>query len=286
MAERASPTAAAWAKQGQCDPTLGSSPTGDATTSAVLEAMSAVLEATRALLWIKTPADAAAAARDLVEVLGGRIIPTVAATGDALPVDVSFGVGEPVLPAAPRSGVARMLLERHLPTFVRDAQRALELLDHPSRLAEDAAVDSLTGLANRRMLGRALGRLGPDDTVIMIDLDHFKAVNDSLGHHQGDIVLRLLGRTLTATVRAADRAGRYGGEEFVVILYEDDADVFLTRLRSEWEKVRPHPVTFSAGVASARPDPKKALEAADRAMYRAKQLGRNRWESATKEDYQ
>jgi len=52
-----------------------------------------------------------------------------------------------------------MLLERHLPAFVRDAQRALEVLDHPSRLARDAAIDSLTGLANRRTLGRVLGRL-------------------------------------------------------------------------------------------------------------------------------
>jgi diguanylate cyclase (GGDEF)-like protein len=201
----------------------------------------------------------AAVARDLVEILGGRIIPALTSTGDALPVDVSFGVGEPALPAAPRAEVARMLLERHLPAFVRDAHRALELVSHPARLAEDAAVDSLTGLANRRMLGRALGRLQPEDTVIMIDLDHFKAVNDSLGHHEGD---RVLGLTLTSTLRATDRAGRYGGEEFVVILSEDGAERFLTRLRTEWVKTRPHPITFSAGVASARPDPRKAFDAA------------------------
>jgi diguanylate cyclase (GGDEF)-like protein len=287
LAERAKPTAAAGEKPGEPDRAPRSSQTDTTSGSTVLDAMSAVLGATRALLWVKAPADAAAVARDLVEVLGGRVIPAAEATGDALPVDLSFGVGQPVLPSAPRSGVARMLLERHLPTFVRDAQRALELVDQSSRLAEDAAIDSLTGLANRRMLGRALGRLGPDNTVIMIDLDHFKAVNDSLGHDQGDKVLRLLGRTLIATVRAADRAGRYGGEEFVVILDEgDDADVFLARLRREWEKARPLPVTFSAGVAPARPDPKKALVAADRAMYRAKQLGRNRWQRATMEDYQ
>ena len=123
-----------------------------------------------------------------------------------------------------------MLLERHLPAFVRDAQRALELLDRPSRLAQDASVDALTGLANRRTLGRALGRLRPEDTVVMIDLDHFKAINDSLGHTEGDKVLRLFGHTLAATVRAADQVGRYGGEEFVVILPESGAERFLARL--------------------------------------------------------
>ena len=248
-------------------------------------ALSVVLDATRALLWIETAADASAVARDLVEDLGGVIVAALTATGDAFPVDVSFGVGEPVLPAAPRSSVARMLLERHLPIFVRDAQRALELADQTSRLTVDASVDSLTGLANRRMLSRALGRLRPGDNVIMIDLDHFKAMNDTLGHQEGDRVLRILGQTLAANVRAADRVGRYGGEEFVVVASESQPEPFLIRLRLEWEKTRPYPITFSAGIAPARPDPRRALEAADRAMYRAKASGRDQWQWATKEDY-
>ena len=248
-------------------------------------ALSAVLDATRALLWIESPAAVALIARNLVRVLGGRVVPAADSTADALPVDVSFGVGEPVLPAAAPTGVARMLLERHLPAFVRDAQRALELLDRPSRLAQDASIDALTGLANRRTLGRALGRLRPEDTVVMIDLDHFKAINDSLGHNEGDKVLRLFGHTLAATVRATDQVGRYGGEEFVVILPENGAERFLARLRIEWMRARPYPVTFSAGLASAGPEPRKALPAADRALYRAKQSGRNRWTRAVEEDY-
>lgn len=248
-------------------------------------ALSVVLNATRALLWIETAGDASAVARDLVEDLGGVTVAAVASTDDALPVDLSFGVGEPVLPAAPRSSVARMLLERHLPIFVRDAQRALELADQTSRLTVDASIDSLTGLANRRMLSRALGRLRPGDTVIMIDLDHFKAINDTVGHQEGDRVLRILGQTLAAYVRARDRVGRYGGEEFVVIASESRPEAFLTRLRLEWEKARPYPITFSAGIAPARPDPRRALDAADRAMYRAKASGRDQWQWATKEDY-
>jgi diguanylate cyclase (GGDEF)-like protein len=248
-------------------------------------ALSVVLNATRALLWIETAADASAVARELVEDLGGVTVAALASTDDALPVDLSFGVGEPVLPAAPRSSVARMLLERHLPIFVRDAQRALELADQTSRLTVDASIDSLTGLANRRMLSRALGRLRPGDTVIMIDLDHFKAINDTVGHQEGDRVLRILGQTLAAYVRARDRVGRYGGEEFVVIASESRPEPFLTRLRLEWEKARPYPITFSAGIAPARPDPRRALDAADRAMYRAKASGRDQWQWATKEDY-
>jgi diguanylate cyclase (GGDEF)-like protein len=249
-------------------------------------ALSAVLSATRALLWIQTPADVAAVARDLVSVLGGRVVPARLAAGDAVPVDLSFGAGEPVVPAVPGTGNARVLLERHLPAFVRDAQRVLELLDHPSRLVHEATIDALTGLANRRTLGRVFGRLQPRDTVIMIDLDHYKAVNDSVGHSEGDNVLRLFGRALAAIKRAAEHVGRYGGEEFVVILGDEGAERFLDRLQAEWIKTRPYPITFSAGVASAHPDPGKALDAADRAMYRAKQAGRNRWERAVAEDYQ
>ncbi|MGO9216674.1 MAG: GGDEF domain-containing protein [Streptosporangiaceae bacterium] len=248
-------------------------------------ALSVVLNATRALLWIETAADASAVARDLVEDLGGVTVAVLASTDDALPVDLSFGVDEPVLPAAPRLSVARMLLERHLPIFVRDAQRALELADQASRLTADASIDSLTGLANRRMLSRALGRLRPGDTVIMIDLDHFKAINDTVGHQEGDRVLRILGQTLAAYVRATDRVGRYGGEEFVVIASESRPEPFLARFRLEWEKARPYPITFSAGIAPAHPDPRRALDAADRAMYRAKASGRDQWQWATKEDY-
>jgi len=281
VTEPACPTAAAEKYEGSMRGPPALPPDGPPADAA----LSAVLDATRALLWIETPAAVPAMARDLVERLGGRVVAAAAATGDALPVDVSFGLGEPVLPTAPQAGVPRMLLERHLPAFVRDAQRALELLDRPSRLAQDASIDPLTGLANRRTLGRALGRLRPEDTVVMIDLDHFKAVNDSLGHREGDNVLRLFGRTLAGTVRAAEQVGRYGGDEFVVILAGDGAERFLARLRIEWMRARPCPVTFSAGLAAGRPDPRKALHAADLALYRAKQEGRNRWVRAIEEDY-
>ncbi len=248
-------------------------------------ALRADLHATRALLWVETPADVAAVVLELVHALGGDVVAASTAGGDALPVDISFGVGEPILPTAPAGGVSHLLLERYLPGTVRDAHRALELAERSSRLAEDAAIDPLTGLSNRRMMGRVLGRLGPGNTVIMIDLDHLKAVNDTLGHAEGDRVLRTLGKTLGACVRAADRVGRYGGDEFVVVLSSTEADDFLDRLRAAWADARPHPITFSAGVAQGGPDPVRALAAADGAMYRAKRGGRDQWQRAASDDY-
>lgn len=245
----------------------------------------ALLEATRGLLWIATGSDAAVLAAELIVALGGTTVSADIAGSDAIPVDLSFGDGHPILPVAPRGSAARLRLERHLPRFARDAQRAVELAERTSRLAEDASIDALTGLANKRFLGRALGRLTTEDTVIVIDLDHFKAVNDRLGHPAGDLVLRAMGRTIAATLRPGDQAGRYGGEEFVVIIAAVGAEAFIRRLQTAWVAARPYPTTFSAGVAPAATDPTRALEAADRAMYRAKEAGRDQWQWATDRDY-
>jgi diguanylate cyclase (GGDEF)-like protein len=248
-------------------------------------ALEVILEATRALLWISTRADARAIAGDVVSSLGGEMVPAGTADGDALPIDLSFGEGEPVVPRAPRLSVARLLMERHLPSLVEDIRRAVELGTLADRLVEDATIDSLTGLPNRRMLGRAIGRLTQGDVVIMVDLDHFKAVNDDLGHKVGDRVLQAVGQALRSTVRERDAVGRYGGEEFMVILRDGtDPEAFLERLRSTWVQVRPRPVTFSAGLARVVDDTTDAVQAADRALYQAKDEGRDRWAWAPEDD--
>ena len=245
-----------------------------------------LLEATRALLWIESAADARRVAVETVTALGGQIVPVRGAGRDAIPADLSFGEGEPLLASAPEGSESRRLLERHLPTLLLDIRRAVEVGSQAGRLADDASIDSLTRLPNRRMLGRALGRLRTGDVVIMIDLDHFKRVNDTLGHDAGDLVLKALGATLLANVRERDSAGRFGGEEFVIILRDDsDADSFLERLRAEWHQVRPHPLNFSAGIARVREGGAHALRAADRAFYRAKHTGRNRSVWATDDDF-
>jgi GGDEF domain-containing protein/heme-degrading monooxygenase HmoA len=109
-------------------------------------------------------------------------------------------------------------------------------------LAGGASIDALTGLADRRVLGRAFGRLDEGDTVIMIDLDHNKATDDRLCHHGGDRVLRRLGQALMGTARAGDIVGRYGGDQFAVVLRAGaDPEAFLERLRLTWEAAPPQP---------------------------------------------
>jgi GAF domain-containing protein len=113
----------------------------------------AVLDATRQLLGITTPAQAADVARNLITVLGGKIVPAAGAPGcDALPVDVSFGQGAPLVPLAPPLSVARLLLERHLPSFMVNAQRALARVDKLSRLAERGEAPSGSDLRARTVV--------------------------------------------------------------------------------------------------------------------------------------
>src|SRR5450432_1530292 len=170
---------------------------------------SAVHEATRSLFRVRAGGDARHVAEQLVRELGGWLVSAGTDDPCVIPVDLSFGDGEPLLPAAPPGSTARELLERHLPPFLLDARHVLELSGRNERLAESASTDLLTGLPNRRMLDRALGRLAADDTVILLDLDHFKWINDNFGHASGDQVLRVFGRVLRGAVRERDTAGRF-----------------------------------------------------------------------------
>ncbi|MEO5837835.1 MAG: diguanylate cyclase [Acidimicrobiales bacterium] len=241
-----------------------------------------VLEATRSLLRLQTVADARRVAEGLVRGLGGTLVATAADSAGVLPTDISFGDGDPLLPAALPGSAARALLVRYLDPFLLDARQALQLSGRTERLAESASTDVLTGLPNRRMLERALGRLTDDDTVIMLDLDHFKRINDELGHAAGDEVLRAFGKVLRANVRGRDVVGRFGGEEFVIVLAPPSgADAVLTRLRAEWLIHRPHPITFSAGIARSVGDADQTVRLADEALYKAKDAGRDQWGWAT-----
>jgi diguanylate cyclase (GGDEF)-like protein len=157
-----------------------------------------------------------------------------------------------------------------------------------------AGTDELTGLSNRRrffalaqhqfMLAR---RHAYRLCVIMFDIDHFKKVNDTYGHAMGDRVLRKVARTCEGSVRATDLMGRYGGEEFVVLLHETDAAgarVAAERMRASVEALvfeTPQGtlrVTISLGVAESAPGRELDAEIAraDAALYQAKGQGRNR----------
>jgi diguanylate cyclase len=172
-------------------------------------------------------------------------------------------------------------------------KRGNELKKAHARIEELAQVDELTGLLNRRYIMRSLNeelaraqRVGIPCAVAIIDLDFFKRINDQFGHPVGDEVLRTFAITLSANVRAIDRFGRYGGEEFLLILPDtpcDQAVRTLDRLRSivsevDWTTLSGMMnVTMSAGVSEVRREDsaEDILARADAALYRAKDAGRN-----------
>ncbi|PTN37899.1 diguanylate cyclase [Desulfonatronum sp. SC1] len=165
-----------------------------------------------------------------------------------------------------------------------------------------ALVDGLTGIANRRSFDQALeqewkraARSGRDISVIMLDIDHFKAYNDNYGHGAGDDCLQRVAKALRSAVyRPSDLIARYGGEEFVALLPETDSHgaarlaetlrltVANLALPHAYSPIVEH-ITVSVGHATRRAvqdqSPQDILKAADQALYKAKEAGRNRvWE--------
>lgn len=174
-------------------------------------------------------------------------------------------------------------------------QQLEEINGLQSQLREQAYRDPLTGLYNRRYFDPSLlrelarcAREGQPLSLVMIDLDHFKQINDGYGHQAGDEVLRVLSRLLQQQVRASDIACRFGGEEFLVLLPSATPQVAGERV-DEWRRAfaacavksgeREVHATLSAGVAGFPVHaltPEELLRRADAALYRAKTSGRNR----------
>ncbi len=145
--------------------------------------------------------------------------------------------------------------------------------------AESSMRDPLTGLGNRRQIDATLAKLLPNDAVLMIDLDRFKSVNDTDGHAAGDVLLAKLGGFLKEQMRAEDSAGRYGGEEFLIVLKAigDDARPAAERIAQAWRDTKPR-TTMSIGVAVHRfgAAAEDTVKCADAALYEAKHTGRDR----------
>ncbi len=173
-------------------------------------------------------------------------------------------------------------------SFLLDAARLfsqhigtrLEQLRVIDALTDAATHDALTGLGNRRAAQASIQILQPGDAVFILDLDHFKAVNDSLGHQAGDQVLTQLGDHLRAFTRPTDTVARYGGEEFLLISRAttlEDARQISDRLLDGWRAQRPL-VTFSIGYTTHTNNdpPELTIEHADTALYQAKRDGRDR----------
>ena len=173
-------------------------------------------------------------------------------------------------------------------------KRGNELKAAHARIEELAQLDELTGLLNRRYIMRSLNeeidraqRTCAACSIAIIDLDFFKRINDQFGHPVGDEVLRTFATTLFASLRTTDKVGRYGGEEFLMILPDTAKDAALgtiNRLRAivsqvEWAGISSIiNLTMSAGISEIREEDTAAdiLARADAALYNAKNAGRNR----------
>jgi diguanylate cyclase (GGDEF)-like protein len=217
-------------------------------------------------------------------------VPSIAAMG------VRTGVATPVwvqgkLEAALIAGTTRVLPSRSedVEAFELLAVQAGRALENALRyeeerrarevLAEVSMRDELTGVGNRRHAAILLESLRPGDAVVLIDLDHFKAVNDSDGHAAGDAVLIALADHLCRSLRDADLIARYGGEEFICVLRDAGLHALhaAERLIEEWRRQQPR-TTYSAGVAVHQTNAHHSvtLAHADAALYAAKRMGRDR----------
>jgi diguanylate cyclase (GGDEF)-like protein len=187
-------------------------------------------------------------------------------------------------------------LEARIRTGRRIVELHGQLITAREALREQATTDPLTGIANRRTILETLGkelercrRSAASCALVFVDLDHFKQINDTHGHPVGDEVLRQTAATMRASVRPYDLVGRYGGEEFVVVLPGCDA----AGARAAGERLRAAVAAASIGVGEARLrvtcslgiavgdsaagwDRDRILHAADAALYRAKRAGRDR----------
>jgi diguanylate cyclase (GGDEF)-like protein len=218
-------------------------------------------------------------------------LPATSTSGGVTPLQVDLNNLFMILVVLP----ALALVAAGLSTLRRKlGEQRAALAQALSEVERLAVSDVLTGLPNRRAMLEALARSATHSRrgimpfcVAMLDLDHFKHINDTLGHATGDIVLKRFADTMTLTLREGDVFGRWGGEEFLLLLPGatlQTAQMVLARMQVKARDIiLPNlQVTFSAGIATDnRGEPTDALLArADAALYRAKNSGRNRIASA------
>jgi diguanylate cyclase (GGDEF)-like protein len=226
-----------------------------------------------------------------------REIPIVFLTADQNPDNLAKA-----LDAGASDYISKPFNEIELEARVRVVLRTKQMID---LLRKRARIDAVTGLDNRAAMDDKLvasastfHRTGDPVALLMIDLDHFKDINDTYGHGVGDDVLRRVGASIRAGCRPYDTACRFGGDEFGVILPKTDtacAEQIAERILKVIQKIRIRSggdeikIACSGGLASSTElpsdfEPSDLLKAADEALYKAKSEGRNRLAIATPRD--
>jgi len=230
---------------------------------------------------------------------GLQLIRAAVASGCRIPiVFLTAETAERVDVAAMEAGALDYLVKGEITprSMERSLRYALKLGDTLEALRRLATRDQLTGLLNRREFDRIIAeeeervrRFGHSLALVMVDVDHFKSVNDTYGHPVGDAVLREVARRVAALPRSVDRVVRFGGEEFALVLMQTDRVSAMEVARRVCAIVERDPVivsdtvalnvTVSTGVAVLPEDGKSGsalIVAADKALYTAKARGRNR----------
>lgn len=256
-----------------------------ATPPTETQALRSAYVAAREIMRARTVEEAQQAVLTLCRALGARHTDDLEGHPGAIPLDLALDDRGPVLPVSDDPAVTT-LLTRYLVPAVADARLVAQRSLSSERLVTEATQDPLTGLWNRRSIEFAINRAEAGDCIAMIDIDHFKRVNDNGGHDAGDAVLVTFASYLRGAVRSQDIVGRLGGEEFVIVLPDTrlvEACTTLRRVHQRWQDMAIIHVTFSVGVAPVEADFRSpetpgqlALKAADALMYRVKATGRNR----------
>ena len=199
-------------------------------------------------------------------------------------------IASDMVTAAITANTQNQKLQQHLNTAQREAEQLRAELEAQRR---EAMIDPLTGLFNRRAMEHHMQNIWAEDdglSVLVMDIDHFKRINDTYGHAIGDVVIRNVADTVRKCIRGEDIAIRFGGEEFLVLLPNTDLEGAVTvaetirkriealRLVRKQDNFSLDPFTISLGVARRRQDDNRdsLFERADKALYHSKSSGRNK----------
>ena len=236
----------------------------------------------------------------LAEISEKRMAPVVMLTGSGSEEVAVQALQEGAVGYLPKGSLSKEKLVEAIDAALEKWRLMQQSRANQDELERLANFDSLTGLHNRRAILHRLDehikqvrRYEGELSLIMLDIDYFKKVNDQYGHLIGDEVLENVAVLMQQNVRNTDSVGRYGGEEFIIVLSETDlssALIVAERLRNAIEAAEMRDsegnmfgITVSQGVSSYKPgeDKQSLISRADDALYRAKQNGRNRVETST-----
>lgn len=236
----------------------------------------------------------------LAEIVEYQQAPVVMLTGAGSEEIAVQAIQQGAVGYLPKAGLSREKLMNTIDAALGKWRQLQQSQANQEELERLASVDSLTGLSNRRTVLQKLDgeikrarRYKEKVSLMMLDIDHFKKVNDQYGHLTGDEVLREVGKVMQQSIRDTDTAGRYGGEEFLIILPRTNPASALdmaervrkTTAAAEMKDSAGNVfgITVSLGLSDYRPgdDEHSLISRADAALYRAKENGRNRVETSS-----